>query len=449
MNPRQNETSLRSLISPVQLSTTDSVSGTIFYKQLFSFGTWANPMWWWDGEPTMELTVDMATKMVDNFNKKVLGSPVPVPRNHTDDVNANAGEVVKLEVGTDGLYGYLDVRDPKTVDDINNGLIFDVSIGFDWDYISQKDSTHYGPTLYHVALVNTPYINNMSGFTEAELAKRNHEYAAPLTVAGRPSVIMMSIDKVEELKHMIKFSKVTNDKAFPVEVTYKDQDGKEVKQTVEAGAEIEVDETAADSVTKQITDAVDPDIGEDGLTDEERQTKAKEEQDKKDADEAEAKAKADADAAAAAAAASTDNDEPAPIVGEQGLAAVRAENAELKAKDAYIGLLSKGKIVPAQKDLFMGLAKQDLTVKFAKPIEGVKLSKDNSTSVLVMLSAILEAGATQVKFGEQGGSGNGGVTAELTKEQEEKIVAMGFSVEKFKSQLAKGNITLKALEGDK
>jgi hypothetical protein len=426
---------MRSLISPVQLSTTDQVAGTIFYKQLFSFGTWANPMWWWDGEATMELTVDLATKMVQNFNNNVLGSPVPVPLNHTDDVEANTGTVIKLEVGADGLYGYLDIKRPNVVDDINNGLIYDVSIGFDWDYVSQKDSQHYGPTLFHVALVNTPYINNMSGFSEAELSKRNHEYAQPLSVAGKPSVIMMSIDKVEELKRM-KFAKITNEKSYPVEVTYTDADGKEVKATIEAGAELEVPTEASEAVTKQITDSVEPEVEE---TDEERETREKKEADDKAAADQATADKEAADKKAADEAAANES-------AEEKLAKANAKIAELEAEKTYDQLLAKGKIVPAQRELFFSFAKLG-SVKLSTDVKGMKLAKGQSASILTMLSAMLEAGATKVKFGEQGKDGQGeGKAVELTTEQEEKVVRMGFSLDTFKKHLAKGTISLEDLE---
>lgn len=450
MNPRQEETTLRTLSGSVQLAAgdatgqVDSNGGKLYKKQLFSFGTWANPMWWWDGEPTMELTVDLATKMVQNFDSNVLGSPVPIPRNHTDDVNANTGIVQKLEVGTDGLYGYLLVKDQKTIDDIDSGLIFDVSIGFDWDYISQKDSTHYGPTLFHVALVNTPYINNMTGFTEAELAKRNHDFATALSIGGKQSVIMMSIDKVEELKHM-KFAKVTNDKAFPVEVSYKDDEGKDVTATIEAGAELEVPTTAEETVKTQVADAVETpaaDADDDGLTDEERQAAAK-----KEADD---KAAADAAAAAGDADATVTPPAPADETAEQELARLRTKNAELEAGKAYDTLLAKGKITPAQKDLFLSLSKAG-SVNFSSDVKGsdgkVLFAKSKTTSAITMLSAILEAGPKVIKFSEQGANGGEGeATVELTKEQEERVVHMGFNLETFKKQLAKGTISLTDLE---
>jgi len=53
----------------------------------------------------MTLDEDWGNKLVENFVAGNLGSKVPVPLNHTDDVKANTGEVVSLEVvAGDGLY---------------------------------------------------------------------------------------------------------------------------------------------------------------------------------------------------------------------------------------------------------------------------------------------------------------------------------------------------------
>jgi hypothetical protein len=448
-NPRQSETTLRSIISPVQLAKADQVVGTIFRKQLFSFGTWVNPLWWLDGEPTMELTVDMATKMVQNFNNNVLGSPVPVPLNHTDDVKANTGTVIKLEVGDDGLYGYLDIKRPAVVDDINNGLIYDVSIGFDWDYVSQKDNTHYGPTLFHVALVNTPYINNMSGFTETELAKRNYEYAQPLQVAGQPSVIMMSKAKVEELKGM-KFAKVKNNQAFPVEVTHTNEAGEEVRETVEPGAEVEVLSEQADAVTKQFDEATAPEGGEGEGSGEGEGAGAGEGEGSQGAGEGEGEGSGTGTGEGEVEGQGAGQGEG----GDTELARLRERNAELEAEKEYGTLLSSGHITPAQKDLFMAFAKAGSAaqVKLSTEIKTkdgkqVLFAKGATPSVTAMLSAILSAGPKVLKLGEQGGKGEE-AKVELTKEQEEKLAKRGINVETFKKRVAEGKITLEDIDNE-
>ncbi len=100
-----------------------------------------------------------------------------------------------------------------------------------------------------------------------------------------------------------------------------------------------------------------------------------------------------------------------------------------------------------------GKAGAGATVKLdadVKSIDGktILFKKGSTTSVSTMLSAILEAGPQVVKFGEQGGKGEGAANGkvELTKEQEAKVTRMGFNLDTFKKQLAKGTISLTELE---
>ena len=51
----------------------DQVVGTVFRKQIMSFGRWVNPNWWWDEELWMELTPEIADEMIANFNNKTYG----------------------------------------------------------------------------------------------------------------------------------------------------------------------------------------------------------------------------------------------------------------------------------------------------------------------------------------------------------------------------------------
>ena len=48
----------------------------------------------------MELDEAFADSLTANFNAKVYGKRISVPLNHTGDVVANAGEVMKLEKAT-------------------------------------------------------------------------------------------------------------------------------------------------------------------------------------------------------------------------------------------------------------------------------------------------------------------------------------------------------------
>lgn len=380
----------------------------------------------------MELTEQHADEAIANFNAKTYGKRISVPRNHTGDVNANAGWVVKFEKGVGGLWAYLDIIDERTLEDLEKGLIGDVSMGFDWNYQDQKSGMKHGFCIGHIALVTDPYLNDMDDFQKtdkAELSRRYDALAENLGVSNKSGLILMSKNNVEELKRM-KFAKVTNDKDFAVEVSYKDAEGNEVKQTAQPGAELEVPAEAEEAVKSQVAGATaavtDPPEVEPSST--------------PAADPKETPDDADPTPTGDDPVETTTEDE------KKELARLRGERAEWEAEKEYQSLLSKGKIVPAQKELFLGLSKAAAQAKvtLSATVPGITLAKGQALTVPTMLSAILNAGPKTIKLGEQGGEGE--ATVELTKDQEEKIKKYGFSVEKFKKQLAAGTITMNEIE---
>jgi hypothetical protein len=303
----------------------------------------------------------------ENFNAGNLGSKVPVPLNHTDDVKANTGELVGLEVvAGDGLYGDLEIRDAKTIEDLDNGLIFDVSISFVWDLVRQDDGKHYGPTLLHVALVNTPYLIGMSAFEKvgAALSKLNKSFKPVGLSLNNGGAIMLSRTKIKELANVDE-STVKNDKDFDVTVTYKDGDeDKEV--VVKAGEEVVVPTAVAEEVTTQIADATKPEDEDDSSNEDENKDDDANSDDDSNSDSNDENADDDSSDE------EEDEDEKDP---KKALAKANLRNAELTVEKRYGELLSAGKVIPAQKDKILGLAKLG---------QGVKLSTEavvSSTSL--------------------------------------------------------------------
>lgn len=353
-----------------------NIVGTVFYKQIAKFGKWVNPLF---PIEFMELDKEWAQSIVDNFNAGVIDR-VPVPLDHTDQTEANTGEVIKLEIQDDGIYGYLDIRRPNVVDDINNGLIFDVSISFDWDYIDTENGDHHGPTLLHVALVNNPYLKGMPAFEEATQGSFSKHFSKLTTALALPksnSVIMLSESKVEELSNMEEAT-VKNDKEYAVEITVKVDDD-EVTKTLAPGEETTVPKDQAEDVLKQIEDAVDPEA--DPEADPEKDPEADPEKDPKDPPA---------------------DPEKDPEETEQEKKD-REELSELRAEKAFNALLSEGYITPAQKDKFMELSK-------AQGSSTVSLSRDNkkvSLSLTEAITEVLKAGPKVAKFSESGSNKDG------------------------------------------
>lgn len=345
----------------MQFATEDSqpatLEGTRYRKQLAKYGEWVNPDFpWFSDSPMMTLDDAWGEKIVENFNNNVLGSKVPVPLNHTDDVKENTGEVLSVEsVPGDGLYGILDIKDQPTVSKIDDGIIFDVSISFAWDFVRTDDNKHYGPTLVHVALVNTPYLVGMGGFEKlnATLSKSMYD------VARLPqTVIMLSKTKMKELSAMGNAT-VKNDRDFDVTVKY--VDGEVEKETVvKAGEELSVPESQAETVLSQIADATN-DTQDDTAT------------------------------------VQDDADNTGGETAEAELARLRTENSMLKLSAAYDQLLSEGKVTPAQKDKIMGLAKLN---------SNTELSANNPDFTEVVLD-ILRSGKQQFSTDETGSNAEG------------------------------------------
>ena len=195
------------LANLIQFSSEDTIGasfkGAIYRKQLAKFGDWVNPQYpLLSNNPIMTLDEDWGNKIVENFNNNILGHSVAVPSTHTNDPEKNRGKVISVDVVPgDGLYGELEILEDTTVQALDKGTIFDVSISFSHDYVRKDDNKHYGPTLEHVALVNDPYLSEMNTFEKLEMALSKQVDSNSVKLAGN-NVIMLSIDKMKELSKM-------------------------------------------------------------------------------------------------------------------------------------------------------------------------------------------------------------------------------------------------------
>ena len=354
--------------------------GTLFKKRIINFGEYADQ---WFPEYFLHLDKEeWGGQVLQNFADSTVGK-VYVPSSHTDDPDKNRGQVLDMYLSADGagIDAIIDVRDPETVEKIDGGLIWDVSIGFTMNWIT-KEGEEKGAAIYHVALVNNPYIEDMTPF-EA-FAKITSDCRAELASSYNASAIMLSrsgIKKELNKENDMDLKAIKNEQEFPVEVTYTDADEKEQTVTVEAGAEVEVPESQVEAVTKTITEAEAPEEEEVEETPEEKEAREKQEAD----DAAAEAAKSDADKAK-----------------DAELAKVKAENAEYRKSAVnaeYDRLLAEGKIVPAQEQAFKALASAESTLQFSNG----KKTEDKPVSSLI--SELFAAAPKLVKFSEDGGEG--------------------------------------------
>lgn len=434
--------------------------GRRFRKQIAAFGQLYSPL---DGEECELLDEAWAEEMLANFEAKQSGKiptlpRVSIPFDHWSGTKDNAGEVVALEiVPDDGVYATLEIRDYEALYRLEQDLVFDVSMCFNWHYIDTRTGDDRGIVLEHVALVNDPFITGMNAFEEApEQLKRDEVEAAEAYLDNfnrrTNAVVMFSKNKVEELAKMRKhFSKdtegeepevveVTNDRDFDVVVTVKNDDGEDVSKTVKAGETVEVPADQEEAVKKQIADAKDPNEKEGEGDDKENLSREGEADEDKDGED---KAnEGDGEAGETDKKGEGDDKENLSRSEREELSRLRAERNQAKAETAYQTMLSAGMIVPAQKDAFMqlhqNLSKAGGRVEFSRDGKKVELSTTE------LLEELVKAGGKRVQF-NQTGSTNGeaadkddaAISKNLSQEEVEGLKANGISTKQIDELAAK------------
>lgn len=441
--------------------------GRRFRKQIAAFGQLYSPL---DGEECELLDEAWAEEMLANFEAKQSGKiptlpRVSIPFDHWSGTKDNAGEVVALEiVPGDGVYATLEIRDYEALYRLEQDLVFDVSMCFNWHYIDTRTGDDRGIVLEHVALVNDPFITGMNAFEEAPEQLKRDEAEATLEEAEAylnnfnrrtNAVVMFSKNKVEELAKMRKhFSKdtegeqpevveVTNDRDFDVVITVKDDDGEDVSKTVKAGETVEVPADQEEAVKKQIADAKDPNEKDGEGDDKENLSREGEADEDKDGDDKADEGDGEADEAEADKKGEGDDKENLSRSEREELSRLRAERNQAKAETAYQTMLSAGMIVPAQKDAFMqlhqNLSKAGGRVEFSRDGKKVELSTTE------LLEELVKAGGKRVQF-NQTGSTNGeaadkeddaAISKNLSKDEIEGLKANGITTKQIDELAAK------------
>lgn len=441
--------------------------GRRFRKQIAAFGQLYSPL---DGEECELLDEAWAEEMLANFEAKQSGKiptlpRVSIPFDHWSGTKDNAGEVVALEiVPGDGVYATLEIRDYEALYRLEQDLVFDVSMCFNWHYIDTRTGDDRGIVLEHVALVNDPFITGMNAFEEAPEQLKRDEAEATLEEAEAylnnfnrrtNAVVMFSKNKVEELAKMRKhFSKdtegeepevveVTNDRDFDVVITVKDDDGEDVSKTVKAGETVEVPADQAEAVKKQIADAKDPNENEGEGDDKENMSREGEQDEDKDGEDKADEGDGEADADEADKKGEGDDKESLSRSEREELSRLRAERNQAKAETAYQTMLSAGMIVPAQKDAFMqlhqNLSKAGGRVEFSRDGKKVELSTTE------LLEELVKAGGKRVQFNQTGSTNgeaadkddNAAISKNLSQEEVEGLKANGISTKQIDELAAK------------
>lgn len=436
--------------------------GRRFRKQIAAFGQLYSPL---DGEECELLDEAWAEEMLANFEAKQSGKiptlpRVSIPFDHWSGTKDNAGEVVALEiVPGDGVYATLEIRDYEALYRLEQDLVFDVSMCFNWHYIDTRTGDDRGIVLEHVALVNDPFITGMNAFEEApEQLKRDEVEKAEAYLDNfnrrTNAVVMFSKNKVEELAKMRKhFSKdtegeqpevveVTNDRDFDVVITVKNDDGEDVSKTVKAGETVEVPADQEEAVKKQIADAKDPNEEGDGDDKENLSREGDGDEDKDGEDKAD-EGDGEADENETDKKGEGDDKENLSRSEREELSRLRAERNQAKAETAYQTMLSAGMIVPAQKDAFMqlhqSLSKAGGRIEFSRDGKKVELSTTE------LLEELVKAGGKRVQFNQTGSTNgeaadkddNAAISKNLSQEEVEGLKANGITTKQIDELAAK------------
>jgi len=135
-------------------------SSNKFRKQILKKGKWFH----WDAEGgVLNINDEVIDNLIKNFKKGLIEN-VFVPLSHTNDPAKNTGEVVELQKTEDGLDAIIEIKDESVAEKIKKGLIKCISASFDPNYLVKKSKKFVGPTLLHAALVSEPFIKGMSQF---------------------------------------------------------------------------------------------------------------------------------------------------------------------------------------------------------------------------------------------------------------------------------------------
>jgi len=138
---------------------------SLWRKQILKYGTWKHPE---NSEIEFSITPEVAQQIVDNFESGI-PEDAPVTLTHTDNPQGKVGRVRRFLVTEFGLDAILAVADDGVNEHIENPeRAPGVSCWLDLNYKDKQTGSSVGAVVKHVALVNHPYIEGMTGFQEVQ-----------------------------------------------------------------------------------------------------------------------------------------------------------------------------------------------------------------------------------------------------------------------------------------
>jgi hypothetical protein len=131
-----------------------------FKKEIIRVGRFRHPQ---DPDEVVEITEGRLRKWAENFRRA--GVKVWVPYRHSADPKDNTGWVESMYVDGGRLFAVMRIVDDETVGLLREGVVEDVSVGVDLDYVD-GEGRRFGEVVRHVALTLDPYVRKQEGFIE-------------------------------------------------------------------------------------------------------------------------------------------------------------------------------------------------------------------------------------------------------------------------------------------
>jgi flagellar biosynthesis GTPase FlhF len=396
----ETELSEKSIIYNVMNSNSidlsDNKNLSEFKKELLRVGSWYHGA---SKDGVLKVTKKMLKIIVKNFKDRVLDN-VFVPLGHptTDDPSKNVGEVKDLSLSKDGnkIIATVDVKEKGIPEKIKKGLIKGISASFVEDYIKKDNGEHVGPTLFHAALVNEPYIKGMEGFVPLSDDYKD-SLIIPILNIDVPTVLSEMEKRIKELEE--KENIETSEESPKEEI--KTEEGTQEETQEESSEKLNEEspeEETSEEETSKVESSEETEPSKVG-TDTEEEVEEEIEDSKPEESET----------------------EESEI--EEDSEEVEDNDVELsEAEKLYDSLLRVGKITPAEKDLLIPLLASNAKVELA---EGKVNLRDAMKKYLNSRSPIFSLD----EFGTVETNSKKAKTEEIPDDIKEELVKMGFEDE--------------------
>ena len=227
-----------------------------FKKELLRVGKWQHGA---SRTGVLDITKEMLKAIVKNFKNKVLDN-IFVPLGHptADDPSKNVGEIADLELSKEGdkLMARIDVKDETVAGKIKKGLIKGISASFAENYIKKDTGEKIGPTLFHAALVNEPYIKGMENFVPLSDDLKDSVVIPIMNIDVHLTLSQMA-EKIQRLEEKIKLneneetSEETTEEETSEEETSEESESPEVGKEAEGGEEEKTEETETEETKSE------------------------------------------------------------------------------------------------------------------------------------------------------------------------------------------------------